>query len=69
MFGFEMKNQEGDWEYGDITFDPNTNKMSCMGVSIDVDPESSVDGLNPLFDTIRFLQEKLDDILIEKKKE
>ena len=43
MFGFEMKNQDGDWEYGDITFDPNTNTMSCMGVSIDVDPDMSVD--------------------------
>lgn len=43
MFGFEMKNQEGDWQYGDITYDPNTNTMSCMGVSIEVDPEMSVD--------------------------
>ena len=43
LWGFEMKNQEGDWQYGDITYDPNTNTMSCMGVSIEVDPEMSVD--------------------------
>ncbi len=43
MFGLEMKNSEGDWEYGDITYDPNTNTMSCMGVSIQVDPELSID--------------------------
>lgn len=43
MFGFEMKNSEGDWEYGDVTYDPNTNTMSCMGVSIEVDPDMSID--------------------------
>lgn len=43
LFGFEMKNQEGEWEYGEITFNPNTNQMSCMGVSIDVDPDMTVD--------------------------
>lgn len=43
MFGFEMKNPEGEWEYGDITYDPNTNTMSCMGVSIEVDPDMTVD--------------------------
>ena len=43
MFGLEMKNSEGDWEYGDVTYDPNTNTMSCMGVSIQVDPELSID--------------------------
>ena len=43
MFGFEMKNPEGEWEYGNITYDPNTNKLSCMGVSIDVDPDMTVD--------------------------
>lgn len=43
MWGFEMKNQEGDWEYGDIQYDPNTQTMSCMGVSIDVDPDLTVD--------------------------
>ena len=31
MFGMEMKN------------DPNTNTMSCMGVSIQVDPDLSID--------------------------
>jgi len=43
MFGFEMKDSEGEWQYGDITYDPNTNTMSCMGVSIEVDPDLSID--------------------------
>lgn len=43
LWGFEMKNSEGEWQYGDITYDPNTNTMSCMGVTIDVDPSLSVD--------------------------
>lgn len=43
MFGMELKNSEGDWQYGDITYDPNTNTMSCMGVSIEVDPDMSID--------------------------
>jgi len=43
MFGMEMKNPEGDWQYGDVTYDPNTNTMTCMGVSIQVDPELSID--------------------------
>ena len=53
MFGMELKNQEGDWEYGNVTFDPNTNTMSCMGVSIDVDPSFSVDqNLEALYDEL-----------------
>ena len=53
MFGFEMKNPEGDWQYGDITFDPNTNTMSCMGVSIEVDPSLSIDqNLEGLYDEL-----------------
>ena len=43
MFGMELKNPEGDWEYGEVTFDPNSNTMSCMGVTIQVDPDMSVD--------------------------
>ena len=43
LWGFEMKNTRGDWQYGEIEYDPNTQKMSCMGVSIDVDPNLSVD--------------------------
>ena len=43
LWGFEMKNSEGEWQYDDITYDPNTNTMSCMGVSIEVDPSLSVD--------------------------
>lgn len=43
MWGFEMKNPEGDWQYGDIEYDPNAQTMSCMGVTIDVDPDMTVD--------------------------
>lgn len=43
MFGFEMKNAEDEWEYGDIQYDPKSQQMSCMGVSIDVDPSMTVD--------------------------
>lgn len=43
MFGMELKNSEGEWQYGDVTYDPNTNTMSCMGVSIEVDPDMSID--------------------------
>lgn len=54
MFGFEMKNSEGDWEYGEVTFDPNTNTMSCMGVSVDVDPDCTVDqNLEALYDELQ----------------
>ena len=53
MFGFEMKNSEGEWEYGDVTYDPNSNTMSCMGVSIEVDSEMSVDAnLEALYDEL-----------------
>ena len=43
MFGFELKNKDGDWEYGEVTYDPKTQKMCCMGVCIDVDPDMTVD--------------------------
>ena len=43
LFGFEMKNKEDEWEYGEVTYDPQTQTMSCMGVSIQVDPSMSVD--------------------------
>ena len=43
MWGFEMKNPEGEWEYGDITYDPKSQTMSCMGITIQVDPDMSVD--------------------------
>ena len=46
MFGMEMKNSEGDWQYGDVTYDPNTNTMSCMGVSIQVDPDLMIIRMN-----------------------
>lgn len=41
-WGFEMK-KDGEWQYGDIQYDPNTQTMSCMGVTIDVDPSMTVD--------------------------
>lgn len=53
MFGFELMNEDGDWEYDDIHFDPNSMKMSCLGVSIDVDPDISVDS------NLEMLYEKL----------
>lgn len=43
MWGMEARNSEGDWEYGEVTLDPTTNTMSCMNVSIDIDPDFSVD--------------------------
>lgn len=53
MWGMEMKNPEGEWEYGDIKFDPNTNTMSCMGVSIEVDTDYSVEqNLQALYDKL-----------------
>ena len=53
MFGMELKNSEGDWQYGEVTYDPNTNTMSCMGVSIEVDPDMSIDAnLEGLYDEL-----------------
>lgn len=53
MFGMELKNSEGDWEYGDVTFDPNSNTMSCMGATIQVDPDMTVDqNLEALYDEL-----------------
>lgn len=53
LFGFEMKNSEGDWEYGEVTFDPNSNTMSCMGATIQVDPDMTVDqNLEALYDEL-----------------
>lgn len=53
MWGMELKNPEGEWEYGDVTYDPNTNTMSCMGISIEVDKDFSVDeNLQALYDKL-----------------
>ena len=53
MFGMKMKNSEGDWEYGEVTFDPNSNTMSCMGVSIQVDPDTTIhQNLEALYDEL-----------------
>lgn len=43
MWGMELKNPEGEWEYDDVNFSPNDMTMSCMGATIQVDPDMSVD--------------------------
>ena len=43
IWGIELKNPEGEWEYGDIEFNPQTMQMSCMGVTIEVDGDWSID--------------------------
>ena len=53
MWGFEMKNPEGDWEYGDVKFDVNSMTMTCMNVTIQVDPEMTVQqNLEALYDKL-----------------
>lgn len=53
MWGFEMKNPEGDWEYGDVNFDVNSMTMTCMNVTIQVDPEMTVEqNLEALYDKL-----------------
>lgn len=53
MWGMEMKNSEGDWEYGEVSFDPKSMTMSCMGATINVDPDLSVDAnLEGLYDKL-----------------
>lgn len=52
-WGFEMKNKDGDWEYGDIKFNPQSMTMWCMGASITVDPTLSVQqNLEALYDEL-----------------
>lgn len=52
-WGFELKNKDGDWEYGDIKFNPQTMTMSCMGTSISVNPTLSVQqNLEALYDEL-----------------
>ena len=43
MFGMELKNPEGEWEYGNIEFNPNTMEMSCMGATIQVEDDWTLD--------------------------
>ena len=53
LWGMEMKNRDGEWEYGDIRYDPKTQKMSCMNATIDVDPDMTVDqNLEALYDEL-----------------
>lgn len=68
MFGMELKNPEGEWEYGDVTFDPTSNTMSCMGVTIDVDPDCSVDqNLEALYDELMNNGYGMDDDMNESR--
>ena len=43
MFGFELKNPEGDYQYDNLHYNPKTNELSCLGVSIQADPDFSFD--------------------------
>lgn len=36
-YGFELM-KDNEWQYGDIEYDPNTQTMSCMGISISISP-------------------------------
>lgn len=53
MFGFNLQDPDGEWKSEKIVYDPNTRRMSCMGVSIIVNPELSID------DNITMLYNKL----------
>lgn len=37
-YGFELK-KNNEWQYGDIEYDPNSQTLSCMGISIAITPE------------------------------
>jgi hypothetical protein len=53
MWGMELKNPEGEWEYGDINYDPKAQTMSCMGATIQVDPDMTVvQNLEALYDEL-----------------
>lgn len=53
MWGMELKNPEGEWEYGNVEFDPNTMTMSCMGVTVQIEEGDTVDGaLEMLYDEL-----------------
>lgn len=53
MWGMELKNPEGEWEYGDVNFNVNNMTMSCMGATIQVDPDMTVDqNLEALYDKL-----------------
>ena len=51
-YGFELR-KDGEWKYGDIEYDPNTQTMSCLGVSIKVSPEMTIsDAEEDLFEAL-----------------
>ena len=51
-YGFELR-KNGEWKYGDIEYDPNTQTMSCMGVCIHVQPQMTIlDAEEDLFEAL-----------------
>ena len=51
-FGFELR-KDGKWQYGDIEYDLNTNTLSCMGITINVDlTQSFRENLEDLFEEL-----------------
>lgn len=52
VYGFNLR-KNGVWQYGDIEFDPNKMIMSCMGVSIKILPNMTVnDAEEDLFEAL-----------------
>lgn len=53
MFGFNLQSPEGEWKNEKIIYDPNTRRMSCMGVSIVVDSNASIEeNVDRLYDKL-----------------
>ena len=51
-FGFELR-KGGEWHYGDIEYNIETNTLSCLGVSIKVDLKQSFrENLEDLFEEL-----------------
>ena len=52
VYGFNLR-KNGVWQYGDIEFDPNKMIMSCMGISIKILPNMTVnDAEEDLFEAL-----------------
>ena len=53
LFGFNLQTPEGEWTNEKIMYDPNTRRMSCMGVSIVVDSNASIEeNVDRLYDKL-----------------
>jgi len=53
LFGFNLQDPEGEWRNEKIIYDPNTRRMSCMGVSIVVDSNATIeDNVDRLYDKL-----------------